>query len=314
LAAYLFCAVLLAACETAHPELTVRVALLQMVPQGADVDANLAKAEEFCRKAAEKRADIALMPEMWSTGFTPPDGRDEAVLADYAAKALATTSEPIQRFAALARALDMAIGLTYLQAHAKGPRNVLTLFDRHGMEIFTYAKIHTSDFNEFEAATTPGEEFFVGELDTRSGKVSIGAMICFDREHPESARILMLKGAELVLTPNASKLDSLRIEQFKIRAWENAMGVAMANYPRPRHDGGSVAFDAQGLELISAGGREGIYIATFDITELRELREKTIWGNAYRKPHRYGALLETDQAPVWQRERHDNTPYDPSAR
>jgi len=39
-------------------------------------------------------------------------------------------------------------------------------------------------------------------------------MICFDREQPESARILMLKGAESILTPNACGLDELRLDQI----------------------------------------------------------------------------------------------------
>ena len=50
------------------PVLTV--ALLQMAPRGDDVAYNLDKAERFCREAAEKGADIALMPEMWSIGYT----------------------------------------------------------------------------------------------------------------------------------------------------------------------------------------------------------------------------------------------------
>ena len=43
----------------------------------------------------------------------------------------------------------------------------------------------------------------------------MGAMICFDREQPESARILMIKGAELILTPNACILAQVQINQFQ---------------------------------------------------------------------------------------------------
>ncbi|MBX3178034.1 MAG: carbon-nitrogen hydrolase family protein [Candidatus Hydrogenedentes bacterium] len=291
----------------------IRVALLQMAPKGADVAANLEKAEEFCRKAAAKRADIALMPELWSVGFTPPENREGALDA-YRKLTLTLDSEPIQRFAALAKELGMAIAITYLETHDPAPRNVITLFDRHGREVFTYAKIHTSDFTPLEAATTPGDEFVVGDLDTPAGTVSVGAMICFDREHPESARILMLKGAELVLTPNASKLDELRLDQFKVRAWENAIGVAMANYPRPHKNGRSVAYDGAGNRLVMAGAREGVYIATFDLDALRERRRNTIWGNAYRRPHRYGALDDPARDPVWDRQRDDGTRYDPAQR
>ena len=60
-----------------------------------------------------------------------------------------------------------------------------------------YAKVHTCDFGA-ERALTPGDGFYVTELDTACGLVRVGAMICYDREFPESARILMLKGAELI--------------------------------------------------------------------------------------------------------------------
>ena len=126
-------------------------------------------------------------------------------------------------------------------------------------------------------------------------------MICFDRENPESARILMLKGAELILTPNACGLDELRLDQFKIRAWENGVDVAMANYPSPNQNGRSVAYNFAGECLVQARSREGVYLAEFDLDALRKRRRKIIWGNAYRRPHRYGPLVDTAKDPVWRR-------------
>ncbi len=51
-------------------------------------------------------------------------------------------------------------------------------------------------------------------------------MICFDREFPESARILMLKGAELILVPNACPMEINRLSQLRGRAFENMIAVA----------------------------------------------------------------------------------------
>jgi predicted amidohydrolase len=68
-------------------------------------------------------------------------------------------------------------------------------------------------------------------------------MICFDREFPESARILMLKGAEVILTPNACEMEDNRICQFKTRAMENMVGVALTNYASPQENDHSCAFD-----------------------------------------------------------------------
>ena len=82
--------------------------------------------------------------------------------------------------------------------------------------------MHTCDFGA-ERALTPGDGFYVTELDTACGLVRVGAMICYDREFPESARILMLKGAELILTPSACPMEINRLSQLRARAYENML-------------------------------------------------------------------------------------------
>jgi predicted amidohydrolase len=280
---------------------TLKVALLQMRPDGNHQRVNMDKAEQFCRRAASLGADIVLMPEMWNIGYTRFDPDDPGSREQFLRQAVPTTHTFIQRFAHLAKELDMAIAVTYEQAWDPAPRNVITLFDRHGREVLTYAKVHTCDFKPMETTMTPGEDFYVARLDTRIGPVNIGAMICFDREQPESARILMLKGAELILTPNACTLDTFRLDQFRVRAVENVTHVAMTNYPSPDHNGRSVAYSASGDCLVMADDKEGIFLAAFDMDDLRHRRRRSIWGNAYRRPHRYQALTEFKKDEVWHR-------------
>ncbi|HYF94634.1 MAG TPA: carbon-nitrogen hydrolase family protein [Symbiobacteriaceae bacterium] len=211
-----------------------RVALLQMVSCGADVEASLRKGDRFCREAAAAGADLALFPELWSHGYT-------------------------------------------------------------------YAKVHTCDFAD-EAALTPGDEFLVCTVDTaEDGPVAVGAMICFDREFPESAWVLMLKGAEIILTPNACGLEEHRLAQFRTRAFENMLGVAMCNYAAPQNNGHSIAFDgmafnadetSRDMKLVAAGENEEIYMATFDMKQIRAYREREAMGDAYRKPRAYQGLTE----------------------
>src|SRR4029453_18990729 len=100
---------------------------------------------------------------------------------------------------------------------------------------------------------TPGDEFYVCTLDTAAGDVQVGAMICYDREFPESARVLMLKGAEIVLVPNACDLEINRLTQFRSRAYENMVGMAMANYAAPQDNGHSIAFDGMAYTLMPDG-------------------------------------------------------------
>jgi predicted amidohydrolase len=290
------------------------VALLQMSPDKDKVSANFAKAEQYCRRAAAAGADVALMPELWSTGYTGFDRKKPGARQAFQAKAISKESPAVQHFATLAQELHMAIGVTYLQTHAPAPRDAITLFDRDGREVFTYAKIHTCDFSVMEAAMDPGDDFHVGNLDTKNGTVRVGAMICFDREQPESARILMIKGAEIILTPNACQLDTLRLDQFKIRAWENAVGVAMANYPEPTQNGNSIAFDAEGKCLAKAEAKEDMVLAQFDLGKIRARRKSSVWGNAYRRPQRYDLLTAPEKDTVWSRTNRDGTVFDASKR
>ncbi len=287
--------------KASQPLLTI--ALLQMESQADDQDANLRIADDYCRQAAQRGADIALMPEMWNIGYANYPGQTRKDIDKWTAKAVSRDSDYVRHFASLAKELEMAIVVTYLERWPKAPRNSATLIDRYGKQLFTYAKVHTCDFSKREAACTPGDDFYVGELDTAKGKIAVGMMICYDREQPESARVLMLKGAELILTPNACILDQLRLDQFKTRAYENAVVVAMANYPKG-HDGTngqSVSFDAKGKMLVQPQSEPGINLASFNIAEMRKHRMETIWGGAYRRPSRYGAIVDSQKPTVFER-------------
>jgi predicted amidohydrolase len=293
---------------------SLRIALLQITAHGVDQDANLAKGELYCRRAEAMGADIALFPEMWNIGYTRYDADEGDSRQAWQARAVEQKSAFVAHFRYLARELEMAIALTYLETWPGAPRNSVSLIDRHGRIVMTYAKVHTCDFRAMELGCTPGDDFYVTDLDTAAGSVSVGAMICYDREAPESARILMLKGAELILTPNACSLDDRRIDQFRTRAFENAVSVAMTNYAAPQQNGRSVAFSADGAGVVEAGGEEGVYLADLDLVRIREYRAKTIWGNAFRRPQRYGLLVSSSVEPPFERLNGDGDPFDRSVR
>ena len=273
------------------------VALLQILPAKTRAE-NLQKGIEACREAKKSGADIALFPEMWSDGYRIPEDiealKTEAVCAD---------GEFVSAFGKLAAELNMAVGITFLERWEPLPRNTLVLFDRHGKRALTYAKVHTCDFGD-EARLTAGEDFYVAQLDTAAGEVKVGAMICYDREFPESARILMLKGAEIVLVPNACPMEINRLSQLRGRAYENMFGIATCNYPcgQPDCNGHSSAFDgvaylpelsgSRDTCLLEAGGEAGVYLAAFDLDMLREYRKSEVHGNAYRHPQKYRLLLD----------------------
>jgi predicted amidohydrolase len=333
----------------------IRIALLQLTACGNDQDGNLAKGEVYCRRAQAMGADIALFPELWNIGYTfdrtkglgASDDRSgqqntdlwrapklwngenagadlisREVITKWQDQAVGRDSRFVTHFRRLAQELNMAIALTYLERWTGPPRNSVSLIDRHGDIVMTYAKVHTCDFDFPDAACTPGDDFPVCELETAQGSVKVGAMICYDREFPESARALMLKGAEIILTPNACPLDENRIGQFRARAFENMVGVAMANYAEP-WGGRSVAFDpmayapngdARDTLVIQAGRSEEIYLASFDLDAIRAYRRRETLGNAFRRPHRYGLLTSPAVESPFDRVNAAGEPYDRTNR
>ncbi len=287
--------------------MTLNLGLLQLLP-GATLAEQLRIGTAACREAKKRGADIALFPEMWSCGYTIPENPNELP-----ALSVSQESDFVQRFGRLAEELDMAIGITYLERYEPTPRNTLTLFDRHGNAVLTYAKVHTCDFGD-EARLTPGEGFRTVSLDTAKGPVQVGAMICYDREFPESARILMLQGAELILTPNACPMEINRLCQLRARAFENMLAIATVNYPagQPDCNGHSTVFDGvpwlpdapdvRDMQLLDAGEAPGVYLAELDLDLLRKHRAGEVYGNAFRRPDQYEALIDSDVRPPFVRE------------
>lgn len=275
----------------------LKIALLQIAPAGT-TEGNLEKGIEYCKKAKDQGVDIALFPEMWSCGYCIPE--DINVLKSMAVSA---DGEFVHAFSKLAEELEMAIGITILEQHDPLPRNTICLFDRKGKLQYTYAKVHTCDFGD-ECRLDAGEDFYVVDLDTGKGIVRTGSMICYDREFPESARILMLKGAELLLVPNACPMEINRLSQLRGRAYENMLAIATCNYPadQPDCNGHSAVFDgvaylpelpeSRDTCILEADKAEGIYVAELDLDMLRSYREHEVHGNAYRRPHKYGLLTE----------------------
>ena len=118
------------------------------------------------------------------------------------------------------------------------------------------------------------------------------------------ARILMLKGAELVLVPNACPMEINRLSQLRGRAYENMMAIATCNYPKDQPDcnGHSTLFDgvayvedlpgSRDTCLLEADGEEGVFFGKLDLDLLRDYRLHEVHGNAYRHPSKYTLLTE----------------------
>ena len=276
----------------------LKIAFLQLQPAGS-IEDNMEKGVKACREAKEKGADIALFPEMWSTGYVFP--HDKKWLEQNSAS---LDSEYVKRFSALAAELNLAIAVTLLEKHEPKPRNTVCLFDRHGERMYRYSKVHICNFGEDddEGVLDAGDDFCVAELDTAKGRINVGSMICYDREFPESARVLMMKGAELLLVPNACPMEINRLSQLRGRTYENQIAIATCNYPASHRgcNGHSTLFDGviyhtetgapRDMLVCETGEEEGIFLAELDVDLLREYRNREKCGLKNRRPELYGIL------------------------
>ena len=191
----------------------LEIALLQIASCGMDQRANLLKGEDYYRRAAELGADIALFPEMWNVGYQRYDPGAKGARERWIASAIPRDGEFLQHYRGLARELEMAIAVTYLEAWEPLPRNSVSLIDRTGEVVLTYAKVHTCAFDEPEVSCTPGEDFHVCRLDTDAGGVRIGAMICFDRERIGNTKALFCRPIRSI---RSNPLGMKRICSFSI--------------------------------------------------------------------------------------------------
>jgi predicted amidohydrolase len=281
-----------------------KVALLQILAEPMNQEINLQKGIECCEKAKDLGADLVLFPEMWNIGYAGCPFDEEGRIK-WENAAIDRESVFFRRYVEAARSLRINIALTYLEKWKPKPRDTVSIINSRGEVALNYSKVYICNFGMEELAKespdyeavgcdyncTPGVSFDVCTLETGQGSVSMGAMICADREFPEPASRLALGGAEIILVPNACTWDELRSAQLRVRAFDNFVGIAMTNYPAPIDNGHSSAYhcaawDSAGKSrdtlIIEAGEEEGIFLATFDVDEIRRFREMERWRVDYR--------------------------------
>ena len=282
----------------------MKIALVQKRAVPNHPKRNLELAVRYIGEASCLGADLVLFPEMWSNGYAPPfdgafddptDPAFEKERKEWLENAVAIESGYVTAVKEAAAKYRIGVCATFLSKTEDKFQNTAIVIDRSGKILLNYAKVHTCDFS-LEKLLQHGSEFQVCDFEG----VQTGVMICYDREFPESARVLMLKGAEIILVPNACDMNPLRLNQLSTRAFENMVGVAMANYPGKGWGGSCafspVVFDENGNCLdnviIKADDvLEEILIAEFDMDRMRAYRERETWGNAYRKPEAYTDLV-----------------------
>ena len=261
-----------------------KVAILQMRSVNQTYEENIKTIIKYMTEAKKNNADILLLPECFITGYDLTIDYDSAI-----------TESDLSLLCEKSKELGIGLVATALTKGKSNLQNSAFVIGKDGNILMKYSKVHTCDFAD-EKVLESGTEFKVCDFDG----VKIGIMICYDREYPESARILMLKGAEIILVPKDCGSMRPRLQALSTRAYENMCGVAMAN-PNGKNFGNSCAFSPicwdnnseciDNTLLLADAETEGLFYAEFDMDKIRAYREHEMMGNTFRKVKAYSELL-----------------------
>jgi N-carbamoylputrescine amidase len=279
--------------RSARGEGHVRVAAIQMLPATGDPRANVERATRLVREAADKHgARLIILPETTLTGYTSPSDKG-MTLAQSRELAETVPGPSVNHFARLAAELKVYIVWGLHERRESRYYNAAVLLSPKGEVLGTYRKVHINKY-ESNMGWTNGDRFQVWPCEIDGVPFNLGIMICFDREVPEAARCLAVLGADIIAIPQATSCTCdvpIHRDQLRVRAYENEVYIAMANWAGPVFKGHSMIINAGG-EVIRLGGRdEEILEAVFDMGALRKRREDGIYGRHHRQPGAYGPLL-----------------------
>ena len=289
---------------------TTRVAAVSMNGFLGEPERVLNGIATWCERAAAEKADLVLFPELVVHGHCTPNTWELA--------------EPVpdgpsaRRLAQLARhyRLFLCAGLSEKERDVVYNTQVLAGPDGY---VGKQRKLHLS--RDEVLYYKGGREITAFDL----GRCKVGVVICYDNQFPEVARVLALRGAEVLLMPHAARLKMwddtpegeaaarrhtyLHFQGYALRARENACFAVVADqagragyvdlYPKdspnqPHHAGAALVFAPDGELLASAQAeriREEMVVVTLDAARLARERSLPNYTLRTRRPELFGELV-----------------------
>lgn len=263
------------------------------------------KADNFIKTASKNGVDLLLLPELFEGYYFC-----QIENYDFFSKAEdAKGSKTLKHFQEMAKEYKIVLPISFFEKSGNCYFNSLAMIDKDGSIVDIYRKSHipTGECYEEKFYFTPGDTGFK-VFKTKAGNIGVG--ICWDQWFPETARILALKGAEILLFPTAIGSEPVLPKDSKSH-WQNVMkGHAAANI-MPVMAANRVGVESMGKSSMKFYGssfiadqhgdfveemdreEEGIRYAEFDLSEIA--KERFGWG-VYRdrRTDLYEDLLKHD--------------------
>ncbi len=271
----------------------VRTALIQQ-SNGADTSVNILKLEHNIRQAATQGAQLVVLQELHNSLYFCQT--EDTNLFDLAETIPGPSTD---RFGNLAKELGLVIVTSLFEKRAPGLyHNTAVVFEKDGSIAGKYRKMHIPDDPAYyeKFYFTPGDTGFE-PIQTSVGK--LGVLVCWDQWYPEAARLMALRGADLLIYPTAigwESSDSADEKERQKEAWvisqrahAVANGLPVVSVNRVGHEpdpsgvtngiqfwGNSFVAGPQGEFLQQAGNRdEALLIVDIDLKRSESVRR--IW-------------------------------------
>lgn len=205
----------------------MKVGLVQQ-KNTADIPANIQKLQDNIRKAAAMGAELVVLQELHNGLYFCQTENTE----------IFNQAEPIpgpstETFGKLAKELGIVLVLSLFERRAPGLyHNTAVVLEKDGSIAGKYRKMHIPDDPAYyeKFYFTPGDLGFE-PIDTSVGR--LGVLVCWDQWYPEAARLMAMRGAEMLIYPTAIGWESTDTEEEKKRqlnAWITVQrGHAVAN-------------------------------------------------------------------------------------
>ncbi|HKY94151.1 MAG TPA: N-carbamoylputrescine amidase [Kiloniellales bacterium] len=283
----------------------VTVAATQMACSW-EIEKNVDRAEKLVRKAAGGGAQIVLIQELFETPYFCQDQKLELFRL-----AQPLDSHPtLKRMQKLAAELEVVLPVSLFERANNAHYNSLVIVDADGRELGRYRKSHIPDGPGYQEKFyfNPGDTGFK-TYDTRYGR--IGCAVCWDQWFPEAARVMAVRGAEVLFYPTAIGSEPQDAGIDSKDHWQRTMqGHAAANMTplvasnrigHEKMDSGAINFYGSSFIADETGGKvaeasrdkEEVLTATFDLDQIRARR--AAWGLFRdRRPELYQPLLTLD--------------------
>ncbi len=283
---------------------TVKIGLVQMSCLG-NPDENISRAEQGVRTAASNKAELCILPEVFSNHYVGQFANIEEVLQNVPSHQCL-----IEKFRGVAEEDHIAVVLPFIERLSdRKTFNSEVLIGNDGKVLGHYRKLHIPDSEGYreDLYFNPGDE---GYVVADVGNLRIGLGICWDEWFPEMARILTLNGAQLLVYPSAIGSE-VAVPDFDSRpSWElvmranavtNRVFIAATNRVGKEEVinfyGGSFIVDPWGNVMTRASlRRPAIVYAELDLSEIE--RANSFFGFlSTRRPDTYGDLTKKNKSP-----------------